>query len=52
MKEGRAPGIEVCTEIIFAAEEVRVSWTKRRLNICVREGSIPEDWKMGLIVQI
>ena len=40
MKKGRAPGIdEVCTEIMIAAE-VRVSWTKRLFNVCMRGGSI------------
>ena len=48
MKKGRAPGIdEVCPEMIIAAEGVGVSWTKRLLNICMREGSIPEEWRTG-----
>ena len=53
MKKERAPGIdEVCTEIIIAAEEVCISWMKRLLNVRMREGSIPEDWRTGLIVSI
>ena len=53
MKKGRASGTdEVCTEMIIAAEEVGVSWTKRLLNICMREGSIPEEWRTELIVPI
>ena len=47
------PGIdEVCTEMIISVEEVGVSWTKRLLNVCTREGSILEDWRTGLIVPI
>ena len=50
MKKGRVPGIdEVCTEMIIAAEEVRASWTKRLLNICMTEGSFSEEWRTGLI---
>ena len=53
MKKGRVPGIdEACTEMIIAAGEVGVSWTKRLLNVCTREGSILEDWRTGLIVPI
>ena len=38
-KKGRAPNIdEVCTEMIIAAEGVKISWTKRLLNMCMREG--------------
>ena len=34
MKTGRAPGIdEVCAEMIIAAEEVGVSWTKKLVNV-------------------
>ena len=52
-KKRRAPCIdEVCTEMIIAVGEVRVSWVKRLLNVCVREGSIPEEWRTGLIVPI
>ena len=50
MKKGRVPGIdEVCTEMIIAVGEVRVSWTKKLLNVCIREGSIPEDCGTGVI---
>ena len=53
MKKGRAPGNdEVCVEMIIAAEEVRVSWMKRLLNVGMSKGSILEDWKTGLIVLI
>ena len=47
------PGIdEVCTEIITAVEEVGVSWMKRLVNVCMREGYILEDWRTGIIVPI
>ena len=53
MKKGRAPGIDdVCTEMIIAMEEVGVRWIKRLFNICMREGSILESWRTGLIVPI
>ena len=53
MKKGKAPGIdEVCTEMIMAATEIGVGWTKRLLNVCMKEDSIPEEWRTGLIVPI
>ena len=53
MNKGRAPGIDkVCTEMIIAAGEVGVSWTKRMLNVCMSEASIPEDWMTVLIQPI
>ena len=35
--------------MIIAAGVVRVIWMKRLLNIFMREGSIPEEWWIGLI---
>jgi len=51
MKNGRVPGIdEVCTEMIIAVGKIGVGLTKRLLNACVSEGSVPEDCRTGLIV--
>ena len=53
MKKGRMSGIdEVFTEMTIAAGEVGVIWTKRLLNVRMIEGSVPEDWRTGLIVSI
>ena len=51
MKKGRASGIDkVHTEMIVAGGEVRVSWRKRLMNVvCMREGSILEEWRTGPI---
>ena len=38
--------------MIIAAGVVRVIWMKRLLNIFMREGSIPEEWRTVLIVPI
>ena len=34
------------------AEDVGVKWTGRLLNVCMQEGRIPKEWRMGLIVPI
>ena len=34
------------------AEHVGVRWTRQLLNTCMREGKIPEEWRMGLIVPV
>ena len=53
MKKGRAPGIdEMRVEMVMAAEESGISWTKRLLNTCTRQGNLPEEWQTGLIVPI
>ena len=53
MKKGRAPGIdEMCVEMVMAAGESGISWTKRLLNTCMRLGKVPEEWRTGLIVPI
>ena len=53
MKEGRAPGInEMHAEMVMAAGESGISWTKRLLNTCMRQGKVPEEWRTGLIVPI
>ena len=41
----RAPELEM-------AGEVGVKWTGRLLNLCMQEGRIPKEWRMGLIVPI
>ena len=53
MKKGRAPGIdEMRVEMVMSAGESRISWTKRLLNTCMRQGKVPEEWRTGLIVPI
>ena len=53
MKKGRAPGIdEMRVEMVMAAGESGISWTKRLLNACLRQGKVPEEWRTGLIVPI
>ena len=53
MKKGRAPGIdEMRVEMVMAAGEIGISWTKRLLNTCMRQGKVPEEWRTGLIVPI
>ena len=34
------------------AGEVGVKWTGRQLNVCMQEGRIPKEWRMGQIVPI
>ena len=34
------------------AGEVGVKWTGRLLNVCVQDGRIPNEWRMGLIVPV
>ena len=51
MKKGRAPVIdEVCVEKVMAAGESGISWTKRLLNTCMRQGKVPEEWRPILTV--
>ena len=53
MKKGRAPGIdEIRVEMVMAVGESGISWTKRLLNTCMRQGKVPEEWRTGLIVPI
>ena len=53
VKKGRAPGIdEMHVEMVMAAGESEISWTKRLLNTCIRQGKLPEEWRTGLIVPI
>ena len=39
-------------EMLEMAGEVGVKWTGRLLNVCMQEGKIPKEWRMGLIVPI
>ena len=39
-------------EILDMAEEVGVKWTRRLLNVCMRDGRRPKEWMMGLIVLV
>ena len=34
------------------AGDVGVKWTGRLLNVCMQEGRIQKEWRMGLIVPI
>ena len=53
MKKGRAPGIdEMRVEMVMAAGESGISWKKRLLNTCMRQGKVPEEWRTRLIVPI
>ena len=53
MKKGRAPGInEMRVEMVMATGESGISWTKRLLNTCMRQGKVPDEWQTGLIVPI
>ena len=53
MKKGRAPGIdEKRVEMALAAGENGISWIKWLLNTCMRQGKVPEEWHIGLIVPI
>ena len=49
MKKGKATGAdEVRLEMLEMAGEVGVKWTGRLLNVCMQEGRIPTEWRMGL----
>ena len=37
-------------EMLEMAGDVGVTWTGRLLNVCMQEGRIPKEWRMGLIV--
>ena len=53
MKKGKATGAdEVRLEMMEMTGEVGVKWTGRLLNVCMQEGRIPREWRMGLIVPI
>ena len=53
MKNGKATGAyEVRLGMMEMAGEVGVKWTGRLLNVCVQEGRIPKEWRMGMIVPI
>ena len=53
MKKGKATGAEeVRVEMLDMAGDVGVKWTGRLLNVCMQEGRIPKEWRMGLIVPI
>ena len=44
IKKGRTPSIyEMCVEMVMAAGEDGISWTKRLLNTCMRQGKVPEE---------
>ena len=39
-------------ETLEMSGEVGVTWTGRLLNVCMQEGRISKEWRMGLIVPI
>ena len=43
---------EVWLEMLEMAGEVGFKWTGRLLNVCMLEGRIPKECRMGLIVPI
>ena len=43
---------EVRLEMMEMAGEVGVNWTGRLLDVCLQEGGILKEWRMGLIVPI
>ena len=53
MNKGKATGAdEVRLEMLEMAGEVGVKWTGRRLIVCMHEGRIQKESRMGLIVPI
>ena len=52
MKKARRRSDEVQLEMLDMAGEVGVKWTGRLLNVCVQDGRIPNEWRMGLIVPV
>ena len=53
MKKGRAPGIdEMRVEMVMAGGKIGISWTKKPLKTCMRQGIVLEEWRTGLIVPI
>ena len=43
---------EMRAEMVDVAGEIGVKWTKRRLNTCLKQCTVPEDRRTGLIVPI
>ena len=39
-------------EMLEMDGEVRVKWTGRLLNVCMQEGRISKEWRVGMIVLI
>ena len=53
MKTGKAIGAdEVRLEMLEMAGEMGVKWAGRLLNVCMQEGRMPKEWRMGLIVPL
>ena len=51
-EKGKATGAdEVRLHMLEMAVEVGVKWTGRLLNVCMQEGRISKEWRMGLTVQ-
>ena len=52
MKKSKAIGAdEVRLVMLEMTGEVGVTWTGRLLNVCMQEGRIRKDMRMGLIVR-
>ena len=53
LKNGKATGVDdIAGEMIKAGGEVMAEWLVRVLNICWKEGRVPEDWRKAVIVPI
>ena len=53
MKKGNAIAADVVRPVMLEMTgEVGVTWTGRLLNVCMQEGRIPKEMRMGLIVPI
>ena len=53
MKKGNAKGAdEVRLAMLEMVGEVGVTWSGRLLNVCMQEGRVPKEWRMGLRVPI
>ena len=53
MKKGKSTGEdEFKIEMVEAAGELGTKWMTKLLNKCRKEGSIPKEWRVGLVVPI
>ena len=54
MEKGKATGADEvrALHMLVMAVEVGVKWTGRLLNVCMQEGRISKEGRMGLTVQI
>ena len=53
MKRHKAPGLfGLVAEMIQATGDIGIQWILDLCNGIVKEGSIPEDWKSSVVLQI